>query len=135
MSTASPTIEDINELVAQAAIAADSAMGTETEAFYVAEHLAITDWFVVTTGRNPRAVRALVEKVEEALTIKYSVKPITIEGKEAGEWILMDYGDFVVHVFGSEARNYYDLGRLWQDVPRMKIEFEQRGDTEEPIAG
>lgn len=47
----------------------------------------------------------------------------------------MDYGDFVVHVFGSEARNYYDLGRLWQDVPRMKIEFEQRGDTEEPIAG
>ena len=84
MSTASPTIEDINELVAQAAIAADSAMGTETEAFYEAEHLAITDWFVVTTGRNPRAVRALVDKVEGALTVKYSVKPITIEGKEAG---------------------------------------------------
>ncbi len=127
MSITSPTAEDINLLVSKAAIAADAAMGTETEAFYVAEHLGITDWFVVTTARNPRAVRALVDKVEEALTVSHSVKPLSIEGKEAAEWVLMDYGDFVVHIFGSEARNFYDLGRLWQDVPRMKIEFEEGG--------
>jgi len=107
--------------VKKAAVAAEDALGTETDVFFVGEVLGITDWFVVTTGNNARQVRAIVEKVEEALTVSDDIKPVRIEGKDSAEWVLVDYGDFIVHVFNSEARGFYDLSRLWSDVPRMEI--------------
>lgn len=99
--------------------AAEDKLGQDTEAFFVGEILGITDWFVVTSGNNPRQVRAIVEAIEEALTRAGGPKPIRIEGMDSAEWVLMDYGAFVVHVFGTEARGYYDLDRLWTDVPRL----------------
>ena len=83
------------------------------------EVLAITDWFVVTAGGNPRQVRAIVEEVEEQLTKAGGPKPVRIEGKDTLNWVLMDFGGFVVHVFSEDAREYYDLERLWSDVPRL----------------
>lgn len=94
-------------------------MGRNTDAFFVGGILGITDWFVVTSGGNSRQVRAIVEEVEEQLTRAGGPKPLRIEGKDTLDWVLMDYGGFVVHVFSGEAREYYDLERLWRDVPRL----------------
>ena len=94
-------------------------LGRDTDAFYVGGVLAITDWFVVTAGGSPRQVRAIVDEVEEQLTRAGGPKPVRIEGKDTLSWVLMDYGAFVVHVFSEEAREYYDLERLWSDVPRL----------------
>jgi ribosome-associated protein len=65
-------------------------------------------------------VRAIVDAVEEALTLAGGPKPRRIEGLDAMDWVLMDYGDFVVHVFTAEARAYYQLERLWGDRPRVE---------------
>ena len=81
--------------------------------------MGITDWFVITSGTNPRQVRAIVDEVEDQITRAGGPKPVRIEGKDSLEWVLVDYGAFVVHVFDGEAREYYDLERLWKDVPRL----------------
>lgn len=99
--------------------AADDRLGQDTEAFFVGEIMGITDWFVVTSGANPRQVRAIVDEVEEKLTRAGGPKPLRIEGKDSMNWVLMDFGAFVVHVFSAESRHYYDLERLWKDVPRL----------------
>ena len=83
--------------------------------------LAITDWFVVTSGRNARQVRAIVDGVEEALAKAGGPKPNRIEGRDTFSWVLMDYGFLVIHVFTEEARDHYDLERLWRDVPRLDM--------------
>ncbi|MGB5756664.1 MAG: ribosome silencing factor [Acidimicrobiales bacterium] len=99
--------------------AAEAKLGQRTDAFYVGGVLAITDWFVVTSGRNNRQVRAIVDAVEEALSNVGGPKPTRIEGRDTFSWVLMDYGFLVVHVFTEEAREHYDLERLWRDVPRL----------------
>lgn len=101
--------------------AAEDTLGQRTDAFYVGEILGITDWFVVTSGRNNRQVRAIVDGIEEALTRAGGPKPIRIEGRDTLSWVLMDYGFLVVHVFTEEARGHYDLERLWRDVPRLDL--------------
>ncbi len=98
---------------------AEEKLGLRTEAFLVGEVLGITDWFVVTSGQTGRQVRAIVEGVEEMVFLGDGPKPLRIEGKDAPDWVLMDYGSFVVHVFTEEARAFYDLERLWSDVPRL----------------
>ena len=90
--------------------------------------LAITGYFVITSGRNARQVRAIADEIEEQLTILDGPKPSRVEGRAEAEWLLMDYGDFVVHVFQSSSREYYDLERLWSDQPRLTW-------SEEPFAG
>ncbi len=102
-----------------AAAAADEKLGQRTDAFYVGGILAITDWFVVTSGRNNRQVRAIVDAIEEALSKAGGPKPTRIEGRDTFSWVLMDYGFLVIHVFTEEAREHYDLERLWRDVPRL----------------
>lgn len=111
---------EIRRWVKMAADAADDKLGQRTDAFFVGEIMAITDWFVITSGRNNRQVRAIVEAVEEALTKAGGPKPVRIEGRDTWTWVLMDFGSFVVHVFTEEAREYYDLERLWKDVPRLE---------------
>lgn len=85
----------------------------------VGEVLAITDAFVVTSAGNSRLVKTLVEEVEARIKEAGGPSPRRIEGLDTLEWVLVDYGDFVVHVFGDEARHFYELERLWSDVPRV----------------
>ncbi len=118
-TTASVVDDEIRQWVEIAVGAADDKLGQNTQAFYVGEIMAITDWFVITSGRNNRQVRAIVEAVEEGLTNAGGPKPVRIEGRDTFTWVLMDYGFFVVHVFTEEAREYYELERLWKDVPRL----------------
>ena len=75
---------------------------------------------MITHGTNPRQVRTLAEEVEHRITEAGGPKPLRIEGLADLTWVLLDYGDFVVHVFAEEARRFYELERLWADVPRIE---------------
>jgi ribosome-associated protein len=79
-----------------------------------------TDFFLIATGTNTRQVRAIADAVMEALA-GTSVKPAYVEGYDRSEWILLDYFDFIVHVFGPETRVFYDLERLWGNAERIEV--------------
>ena len=80
---------------------------------------AFTDYFVVCSGTNPRQVQAISDEVEQRLD-KAGMRPAHVEGYKQAEWVLLDYVDFVVHVFSEKARSYYDLERLWKSAKRLE---------------
>ncbi|HVO60760.1 MAG TPA: ribosome silencing factor [Terriglobales bacterium] len=82
---------------------------------------AFTDYFVVCSGTNPRQIQAISDEVEERLD-KVGLQPTHVEGYNQAEWVLLDYVDFVVHVFSEKARKYYDLERLWKSARKMGAE-------------
>jgi ribosome-associated protein len=102
-----------------AAAAADDKLGTDTVVLAMGELLVVVDAFVITSGRNPRQVRTLVEEVELRVKEEEGRSPVRVEGLRDGTWVLMDYGDFIVHVFLQETRDYYDLEHLWSGAPRL----------------
>jgi ribosome-associated protein len=79
---------------------------------------AFTDYFVVCTGTNPRQIQAISDEVEIRLK-GIGVRPNSVEGYNQAEWVLLDYVDFVVHVFSTRARKFYDLERLWKSATRL----------------
>lgn len=103
-------------LAQSAAQAAADKLATDIVLIDVSERLAITDVFVVVTGGNERQVEAIVDAVEEQL-LKRGAKPIRREGRRDGRWVLLDFGDVVVHVQHAEERAFYALERLWSDCP------------------
>jgi ribosome-associated protein len=80
---------------------------------------AFTDYFVVCSGTNPRQIQAISDEVEERLK-KQGMRPTHVEGYKQAEWVLLDYVDFVVHIFSEKARKYYELERLWKSAKRME---------------
>jgi ribosome-associated protein len=98
-----------------AARAAWAKGGEDTVVLSVGKVLAITDAFVITSGSNPRQVRTIAEEVEERLKQAGGPVPLRIEGLDDARWVLMDFGDFVVHVMLDEVRDFYQLERLWAD--------------------
>jgi ribosome-associated protein len=108
-----------DEAIALARVAAQAAadkLATDLVLIDVSERLAITDVFVIATGSNERQVEAIVDGVEERAQVQ-GRKPIRREGHRDGRWVLLDYGDIVVHVQHSEERVFYALERLWKDCP------------------
>ena len=85
----------------------------------VAEVLALCGWFVIASAANDRQVKAICDDVEREVHQAGGPKPKRVEGLRDRQWVLMDYGDVVVHVFQQEQREFYDLERLWADVPRL----------------
>lgn len=81
---------------------------------------AFTDYFVVCSGTNPRQIQAISDEVEERLE-KAGQRPTHVEGYKQAEWVLLDYVDFVVHVFSEKSRKYYDLERLWKSAKRLEL--------------
>ncbi|MFN3740110.1 MAG: ribosome silencing factor [Thermodesulfovibrionales bacterium] len=81
----------------------------------------LTDYFIICSGDSTTQVRAIVEHIEENLG-KAGLKPLSIEGLSYSHWVLMDYGDIIVHVFEEETRHYYELEKLWLDAPRIEKE-------------
>jgi ribosome-associated protein len=77
-----------------------------------------TNYFIIMNGNSTRQNVALYENIEHELR-KVSVRPLSIEGREHGEWILLDYGSFIVHVFSKQTRDYYSLEKLWGDAPKL----------------
>ena len=114
------------ELIRAAALAASEKLGTDLVAFDVSEQLAITDAFLLATGANDRQVRAIVEEVEDKLR-ELDAKPIRREGHRDGRWVLLDYGDVVIHVQHAEEREFYALERLWRDCPAIELPAEVHG--------
>jgi ribosome-associated protein len=80
---------------------------------------AFTDYFVVCSGSNPRQIQAIADGVEERLK-KDGLRPTHVEGYRQAEWVLLDYVDFVVHVFSEHARKFYDLERLWKSAKKLE---------------
>jgi ribosome-associated protein len=111
--------ETIATLAAIAASAAEAKQGQDTVVLEVGDVLSITDFFVITSAGNTRAVRTISEEIEARVAEAADVRPTSIEGLDDMRWVLMDYSGFVVHVFLDETRRYYDLERLWADVPRL----------------
>lgn len=89
--------------------------------------LAICDVFVLSSGRNRRQVLTMAEEVEARVKAAGGGGPKRVEGREHGEWVLLDYGDFVVHLFLDETRRYYQLERLWSDAAVLAWEEEPAG--------
>ena len=82
----------------------------------------VSDYFVVTSGASNRQVHAIVDGIEEEVKKAGGPGPVRVEGLDEREWVLMDYGAFVVHVFHQEQRDFYQLERLWGDRPRVEWE-------------
>ena len=80
-----------------------------------------TEFFIICSGANQRQVQAIADEIEEQLKKQLSTRPVRIEGYSTAEWVLMDYGDFIVHIFNKEAREFYDLERLWRDAGRVSL--------------
>ncbi len=110
------------DLVTVAAAAADSKGGEDLVALDVSGPLPLTDAFLLVTGRNERNVLAIAGEIEDKL-IEAGSKPLRREGRQEGRWVLLDFGDLVVHVFHEEDRMYYSLERLWKDCPAIPIEL------------
>ena len=116
------TSEQVRDWARTAAQAASAKGGEETVIIEVGAVLAITDAFVITSGRNTRQVKTIAEEVEARLKADGAITPLRVEGLGDSQWVLLDYGDIVVHVFLDETREFYDLERLWSDAPRVAWE-------------
>jgi ribosome-associated protein len=102
-----------------AARAADTKQGTDILVLDVGDIIGIVDSFVITSAPNTRLVRTIVDEVERQLFEHGGVKPRSVEGLDDMSWVLLDYGDVVVHVFLAETREFYGLERLWSDAGRI----------------
>ncbi|MGO2683155.1 ribosome silencing factor [Microbacterium sp.] len=111
-------------------IAADAAVakgGEDLVALNVSEPLPLVDVFLIVTGNSERNVAAIADEVEDRL-IEAGHKRVRREGRGEARWVLMDFGDLIVHVFHSEERVYYGLERLWKDCPVIPIELTEAAE-------
>lgn len=112
--------DEIAKWAVIAAQAADEKLAINTLVLDVAEVIAITDVFLITAGANPRQVRAIANNIEEEVVRAGGPKVLRREGHDTFEWVLIDFGIFICHVFVEEHRAYYELERLWGDRPRLE---------------
>jgi len=120
MNSEGATLDAIDHWVTTAARAASAKKGEDTIVLDVRDVLSITDAFVITSGSNRRQVLTIADEVEDQVKGVGGPSPIRVEGLTDAQWVLLDYGDFVVHVFLDEVRRYYDLERLWADAPVVR---------------
>lgn len=111
------------ELVQIAARAADDKKAEDLVALDVSEPMPLTDAFLLASADNERSVIAIASAIEEAM-LEAGVKTLRREGRAAGRWVLIDFGDLVVHVFHEEERLFYSLERLWKDCPTLPLGLE-----------
>ena len=97
--------------------------GLEITVLDLKEIASFTDYFVLCNGESEPQIKSIYKNIDEKLSA-LGVRPDHVEGRAENGWVLMDYDDFVVHIFSPEKRTYYDLERLWADVPRLKVEEE-----------
>lgn len=112
-----------------AARAASDKKAQDIVAIDVAELLVITDYFVICTGNTDIQAKAIADEVEDRLREEGGVKPIGREGLPEAKWILLDFGDLVIHVFQPEEREFYRLEKLWSDAERLKLPLEVVGSS------
>lgn len=114
---------DTEDAVRIAARAASEKKATDLVVLDLRNAASFTEYFLICTGASTRQVQAVSNAVEEAL-LKSGKRPLHIEGYSSAEWILLDYGDFIAHVFSAASRRFYDLERLWRDAPRVEVKVD-----------
>jgi ribosome-associated protein len=106
--------------VLQAVRAAEDKKAMDLTVLDLRKAAGFTDFFVIASGANPRQIRAIADSVMAALAAQ-GVKPAHVEGYDRSEWVLLDYFDFIVHIFAPETRLFYGLERLWGNAERIEI--------------
>lgn len=120
VSKASIPFSELDESVQLALRCAADKKAFDLIALDLREVASFTEFFIIASGANQRQAQAISDDIEEKLK-KIGTKPVRIEGYSSAEWILLDFGDFIVHVFDKEARGFYDLERLWRDAKHVEI--------------
>jgi len=111
---------DTQALAERVAELATQAKGTDVVALRVLELVQYTDWFVIVSGRSDRHVGSIRQHIQDGLRDS-GVRPLSVEGTEHNQWVLLDYGEVVVHVFYEPVREFYELERLWSEAPRLTL--------------
>lgn len=111
--------EDARLLAISAAQFADGLKATDILVLHVGDVLSLTEYFVIVSASNRRLVDALVDEIEAKVRTAHGRSPIRVEGAKELQWVLIDYGDVIVHVFLSEVRDFYEIERLYNDVPKI----------------
>ena len=122
---------ELDERIMTTLHAAAEKKAIETVVLDLREIASFTDYFVITSGANERQVQAISDEVFETMK-KAGTPPARVEGYKTAEWILLDFGDFVFHVFDEKARKFYDLERLWRESRRVELPAELTGETSRP---
>lgn len=112
---------ELDEEVKLALHSASEKKAVNLVALDLREIASFTEFFVIASGTNQRQVQAISDEIEEQLKKQLDARAVRIEGYNTAEWILMDYGDFIVHIFDKDARDFYDLERLWRDARRVEV--------------
>jgi ribosome-associated protein len=125
METSRMTDLDALELACTVAQVADAQHGSDIVVLDVGDVLGITEYFVVVGASNRRLVRTLVDEIEVHTRERTGRSPRRVEGVREQQWVLVDYGDVVVHVFLGEVRDFYEIERLYKDVPSVAWQVER----------
>lgn len=112
---------ELDEEVKLALECASEKKAFDLSALDLREIASFAEFFVLCSGANQRQVQAISDEIEEQLKKQLQSRPVRIEGYRSGEWVLMDYGDFIVHIFDKDARDFYDLERLWRDAKKVEL--------------
>jgi ribosome-associated protein len=124
--------EKLDERICTALGAAGEKKALDPVVLDLREIASFTDYFIITSGTNVRQVQAIADEVVERLK-KQGTRALRTEGYNTGEWVLVDYGDFIVHVFASQARQFYDLERLWRDAVRVPVAEANAGGSDSSL--
>ena len=119
--------EDLDPRILLALTAASDKKAIDTVLLDLREIATFTDYFMITSGANQRQVQAISDDIVDRLK-KAGTPAARVEGYQTAEWILVDYGDFIVHVFSDKSRSFYDLERLWRDGHRVQLPAEFAGE-------
>lgn len=111
------------DIARTAALAADAKKAEDILVINLEGLSDVSDAIVVCTGANSRLADSVIDEVEERVRATYNISPLSIEGRADGRWILIDYGNVIVHVFSPEARDYYRIESLWNDAPKVNLEL------------
>lgn len=115
--------DSIESRVRLAVAAALDKKATNLDVLAVAELTSIADFFVICSADNERQAQAIADNIVDRLKQEMNVKPLLVEGTAPGRWVLLDFGDFVVHIFTEDVRRFYGLERLWGDAPNVTAEY------------
>ncbi len=110
----------VSTLLNAAVVASEEKLGLDTVVLDLRGLVDTFDALLITSGRNDRQVRAIAEEVERLIDLALDVSPIRVEGLGDAQWVALDYGDVIVHVFDESAREYYDLEHLWSAAPALR---------------
>ncbi|MDO8281824.1 MAG: ribosome silencing factor [Thermodesulfovibrionia bacterium] len=111
----------IKERAVEAAKTASDKKAKDIIILQLSDLTAFADYFVICSGENPVQIRTIAEAIEQDFKTNAGIKPMGIEGMANGQWVLMDYGDIIIHIFNEESRSFYDLEKLWMDAPRISF--------------